>query len=134
MPLRNAEHKIITRTKQIVSSQRFVFQAEIKLFRSATESALFHKRSRILQLREKLSDKSLQLIREQHVRLESMAQTVRSMDPREALRRGYSITMHEGKIVTNLSDVKEGGLLNTLVFGGNIISTVQSINKEEKYE
>ena len=97
MPLRHAEQKIITQTVRIISRERLAFQSEMKLFRSATESVLFHSRNRMLQLREKLSDKLQQLLREQHVRLESMTQTVRTLDPREVLRRGYSVTLHEGK-------------------------------------
>jgi exodeoxyribonuclease VII large subunit len=131
MPLRNAEQKIITQTGRIISRERVAFQSELKLFRSATLSALFHSRNQIFQFRERLSDKSRQLLREKRTGLENTEQTVRSMDPREVLRRGYSLTLHEGKILTDPSGVKEGSVLNTFVFGGKITSKVQTVYKEE---
>ncbi|MDR2564055.1 MAG: exodeoxyribonuclease VII large subunit [Prevotellaceae bacterium] len=132
VPLRRAEQKIISQSKQIIARERLALQSEMKLFRSASKSVFFHGRNNILQLHEKLSDKSHQLLNKQQIRMESLTQTVRSLDPREILRRGYSITMYEGKALTDLSKVKEGSELNTLLLEGNITSTIQNINKEEK--
>jgi exodeoxyribonuclease VII large subunit len=131
-PVRNAEQRLIALSGRIISRERLKFQAETKLFRSATESVLFHNRNRIGQFGEKLADKSQSLIREQTVWVSSTEKSISSLNPREVMRRGYSITLHEGRAVKGLSRLSAGDTLHTLVFGGNIISTVQTVHKEEK--
>ncbi|MDR2774536.1 MAG: exodeoxyribonuclease VII large subunit [Tannerella sp.] len=135
MPLRNMEQKLIALSDRMISRERLKFQAEMKLFRSVTESVLFHNRNRIDQLYEKLSDKSQLLIREQIMWLDSMEKDVNSLNPEEIMKRGYSITLHRGKAVKSIAQLNAGDTLNTLVFGGNIISTVQTIHlKTEESE
>ena len=45
------------------------------------------------------------------------------------LKRGYSITLLNGKTVKSIAQVKSGDLINTIVFEGNIISIVKSTKK-----
>jgi exodeoxyribonuclease VII large subunit len=132
--LGNAKQKIVARTNRIISNERHKFQSETKLFRKVGESALFHVRNQLLLLREKLADKSSLLLREQTVLIENTQKQVRSSDPKEIMRRGYSITFHNGKAVKSISQLNEGNELQTLVFDGEIISTVQTTHKEKSYE
>jgi exodeoxyribonuclease VII large subunit len=130
-PVRNVEQQIIAQSRRIISRERLLFQSETKLFRSATESILFHHKHKMIQFCEKLSDKSQLLIREQSVWLDNTEKNINSMSPREVMRRGYSLTLHEGRVVKNMSRLKAGDTLKTLVFEGEIVSTVQTIHKEE---
>jgi exodeoxyribonuclease VII large subunit len=132
--LGNAEQKIVARTNSIIHHERFKFQTETKRFRATSESALFYIRNQLVLLHEKLADKSLQLLREQTVWLENTQKHVNSLDPKEVLRRGYSLTFHNGKAVKSISQPNAGDVLQTFVFDGEIISTVQTIHKEISYE
>jgi len=55
---------------------------------------------------------------------------LRLLDPVNTLKRGYSITYHKGKPVRKSSALKEGDILDTLLYQGKIISIVKS--KEEE--
>lgn len=130
-PVRNAEQRLVALSGRIISRERLTFQTETKLFRSATESVLFHNRVRVGQFCEKLPDRARSLIHEQAVWLDGMEKNVNALNPKEVMRRGYSITLHEGRAVKDLSRLRAGDTLKTLVFGGAVISTVQTIRKEE---
>ena len=59
-------------------------------------------------------------------RLQMLGQRVSSLDPDLLLKRGYSITLHEGKIVHDASQLKHGDKIETRVEKGTIHSIVDS--------
>ncbi|MDR2041864.1 MAG: exodeoxyribonuclease VII large subunit [Tannerella sp.] len=131
MPVKQVEQRLVVLSGRIVGHERLKFQAETKLFRSATESILSHNRSQIARFHEKLSDGSQSLMREQGVWLSGTERHVAGLNPREVMRRGYSVTLHEGRPIQSLSQLSVGDRLHTRVFEGNIISIIQTIHKEE---
>ncbi len=56
--------------------------------------------------------------------LENMAQNIQLLSPEECLRRGYSITLHKGKAISNKTTLPEGAILETRLQNGSIISKV----------
>lgn len=54
------------------------------------------------------------------------------MHPDNVLKRGYSITMINGKAIARLKDVKETDMLQTILVDGSIISEVKSIKKSRE--
>ncbi|MDR2469850.1 MAG: exodeoxyribonuclease VII large subunit [Tannerella sp.] len=129
--LKDAEEKTVILAGRIIDNERLKLQSEIRQLHSATAFVLFHHRNSIVRLREKLSDKSSLQIREQFAWLENREIHVRSMDPGEIMKRGFSVTLHENKIVRNIAQLAKGDRLNTFIFGGRITSEVQSVDKEE---
>lgn len=67
-----------------------------------------------------------QSLRRQSRLLEQAETICAALNPESILRRGYSITLHRGKIVTAPSDVAAGDVLETRVSGGVIASSVLS--------
>jgi exodeoxyribonuclease VII large subunit len=63
------------------------------------------------------------LTAEQH-HLELLAQRIKAVDPALLLRRGYSITLKEGRAVRSPEDVKAGDIIETRLEKGTIKSTV----------
>ncbi len=63
------------------------------------------------------------MTRETH-RLDMLAQRTKALDPAILLRRGYSITMKDGKAVRSVSDLKTGDRIETRVMDGSVKSTV----------
>lgn len=57
-------------------------------------------------------------------RLQMFGQRVSALDPDLLLKRGYSITLHEGKIVRDASQLKHGDKIETRVEKGTIHSIV----------
>ncbi len=59
-------------------------------------------------------------------RIGGMEQAIRHLDPVHVLRRGYSITMHNGTIIKDARRLKKGMTIETLLHNGSITSFVQS--------
>ncbi|MCE2615905.1 MAG: exodeoxyribonuclease VII large subunit [Phocaeicola sp.] len=57
-------------------------------------------------------------------RLKLIEQQIRAASPEYMLKRGYSITLLNGKVVKDASEVKDGDILETLVMNGKIKSKV----------
>ena len=58
-------------------------------------------------------------------RLELIAVQLESYDPQLLLRRGYSITLHNGHAVRDPQQLKAGDEIETRVEKGTIVSTVK---------
>jgi exodeoxyribonuclease VII large subunit len=57
-------------------------------------------------------------------RLGAAANMVRSLSPEATLERGYSLTLHHGKVVRDARDVEQGSSLQTRLKRGTLRSTV----------
>lgn len=60
-------------------------------------------------------------------RLDMLEQQLQGMDPELLLSRGYTITMADGRILTDISAVSEGMRLTTRMRGGEVVSYVQDV-------
>ena len=58
-------------------------------------------------------------------RLELLELQLQGYDPQLLLRRGYSITLHNGRAVRDPKQLKAGDEIETRVEHGSIISTVK---------
>ena len=56
------------------------------------------------------------------------------LDPQNVLRRGFSITFLNGKILKEVNWVKKDDIISTRLYDGSIISTVESTVKDEENE
>jgi exodeoxyribonuclease VII large subunit len=154
IPVQQAEKKIFEKTVRLLNEAKMKLGAEVKLFRSVTDNVLISnnneiktnklrivksvaafcniKKIMVAQLREKLQIQSLSRTKNALLEINSIEKNVDNMSPANVLKRGYSITLLDGKSVTNISQIKNGDILNTFVHEGNIVSTVNSIHKNNK--
>lgn len=66
------------------------------------------------------------IFKSQNVELFNIEKNVNNMSPKNVMKRGYSITLLDGKAVTTFNKVKQGDILDTILHEGNILSTVNS--------
>lgn len=66
---------------------------------------------------------SRKLTAENH-RLELLSQRTEAADPARLLKRGYSITLHNGRTVRSESELKDGDLIETRLGTGKVVSKV----------
>ena len=59
-------------------------------------------------------------------RLGSREQAIRHLDPAQVLKRGYSITTHNGRIIKKAHLLKNGMTIETLLYDGRVTSIVLS--------
>ncbi len=67
-------------------------------------------------------------------RVERCADKVNLMDPEAVLKRGYTLTTHQGQVIRNPSTLKPGDIVRTRFYSGSIKSRVERIdeNVEER--
>jgi exodeoxyribonuclease VII large subunit len=81
--------------------------------------------------RQRLNNYSVQLplliqgilLRARH-RLDLLEQRAESADPTKLLQRGYSMTLHNGRIVRNAKELRPGDTIETRLAEGTITSEV----------
>lgn len=73
---------------------------------------------------------SKRVVEAQCHRLELLAQRLESMNPELLLSRGYSITLMDGQIITDVSRITEGALITTRLKGGDVLSEVKEIRRD----
>jgi exodeoxyribonuclease VII large subunit len=64
------------------------------------------------------------LLRQHEAHTEASATSIRQMDPRQVLKRGYSITTRQGKAITSAEGLAEGMVVHTQFFEGRISSRI----------
>lgn len=65
-------------------------------------------------------------------RLEMLGQRTEAVDPQRMLSRGYSITLHDGKAVTDASALTDGDILETVLAQGSVVSKIERISKKRR--
>ena len=113
---RSAEERI-QREKQHLEHLRAILPLLFTNFIQLKQNGLALLRQRLLTLGNQL------LEREQH-RLQLMKQRLDSLDPRLLLKRGYTITTCDGRIVRSIKGLAEGEVLTTQTENGEIYSKV----------
>jgi exodeoxyribonuclease VII large subunit len=67
-----------------------------------------------------------------HTEIKNIETNINNLSPANVLKRGYSITLHNGKAIKSYRDVKAGDVLNTVLFEGNIQSVIESSQKPKE--
>ena len=60
-------------------------------------------------------------------RLDNMEKTVQLVSPQSLLERGYSLTLHNNKVIKHVTDLAEGEIIETLLADGSVKSRVENI-------
>lgn len=156
VPVQDAEKKIYDRSQRLIAEEKARFQSEVKLFRSVTENILItntndikalstslsqhtrylfrQQKGELLSTKNKLAVQSLLQCRSTLTELNNLEKNIDNMSPQNVLKRGYSITLLNGKAVKNIAQVTEGDTLETIVADGKISSIVSSTDKTAPHE
>ena len=59
-------------------------------------------------------------------RLDQLANTVELVSPQSLLQRGYSLTLHQGRVVKSVTDLAPGETIETLLADGSVVSRVET--------
>ncbi len=90
--------------------------------------------NRLLICRKDLSSFVRQMLKKQHEKVSYMEQAVKHLDPENVLRRGYSITRHNGRTVKDGSVLRKWAVIETVLHKGVITSIVQEKKEAAKGE
>jgi len=83
------------------------------------------KQNLLTQYDQLLRIRVVETIRNEKKAIQSIEDKLRLVDPMNILKRGYSLTMINGRILKSIFEVKNGDLVETKLRDGNIISKVE---------
>lgn len=98
----------------------------------AVRQIVASEKARLDLMPQRLSGAWRQAVTGESHRLQMLEQRVAASDPKKMLARGYTLTLHDGRAVTDLSSLKKGDMLTTLFAGGEVVSEVNKISKNKK--
>jgi exodeoxyribonuclease VII large subunit len=67
-------------------------------------------------------------------RLDNLEKVIKLLDPANVLKRGYSITHHNGRLLKDVFLVRQGDVIETNLFKGVIKSVVESAKEVKERE
>lgn len=126
--LRSHKNEISKLSRAFCNSAKETLRQYAIIVRKDVNSLLTQFRLTLLQRKDNILLHSQNQFKGKLSELLGMEKNIINMSPQNVLKRGYSITQLNGKSVMNISDVKNGDTLNTIIFGGTILSEVKSSN------
>lgn len=88
--------------------------------------------NRLEMLHLQLTRATMTIIERHFNRLERLEQALRLLSPEAVLRRGYSITTHKGKVIKDISHLKDGDEIQTQLKDCQFTSIYKNRKKEGK--
>ena len=115
---KNKTNRFVTRQNHLLDQSgnklNFVFREQ-----------MLKSKNQLGQFQYLIKIRSTETIRTEKKNLSSIQEKLRLVDPQNILKRGYSLTMLNGKIVKSIKQIKEGDLLETRLSDGMVESTVE---------
>lgn len=87
--------------------------------------------NRLQQYQQLVKIRSIETIRAENRNLIQIQEKLRLVDPQTILKRGYSLTMLNGKILKTVQMLKEGDLIETRLSDGSVGSRVERLERKK---
>jgi exodeoxyribonuclease VII large subunit len=111
-----------TKTIQHVSNEKGNIQKLSKALANDARKHLTAERVSVSKLQEGMKNRINVRLSKELMLVNGLENSVRLLDPRNVLKRGFSITLVNGKAVTDESEVNSGEAITTLLYNGTIKS------------
>lgn len=115
----------VVRTRQ----EAILGQLLIKM-RSSIGYRLQNERHRLIVLQNNMQPVLNRKLTDERHQLDLLSQRLIGLDPNRLLKRGYSITLKDGRTVRDVSQLKEGDELETRFENGTVRSVVNQVNNK----
>jgi exodeoxyribonuclease VII large subunit len=125
------QNEMIRSTHKFSREKRTVIKQYATTLSKDIGSKIIHSKLFLSRIKENLALHSLQLFKNKRIELNSTEKNLSNMNPENVVRRGYSITLLNGKSIGKISQLQKGDTIETTVSDGKIVSTVESLNKKE---
>lgn len=115
--------------RKILKENQKLNEAE-KLLLNKPEKTIKAEQREIQLLLKTFEKTLLQFFKNTHLFNENNKQTIRLLSPENILKRGYSLSLHQGKVLRNSEGLKRGDKIISKLSKGEIISKVEKIKKK----
>ncbi|WP_270088918.1 exodeoxyribonuclease VII large subunit [Sphingobacterium sp. SYP-B4668] len=131
IPLDKAIGSIQNRSTQLFEQHRQKLSKHASEIKWNAQHAIQKAKNDVNGLERSLLITVQQSFKEQQNSLDHTARVLRLADPFQLLKRGFSITKVNGKLVTSISDIQSGDTIQTMLDQGMIESTVVDIKQQQ---
>jgi len=153
VPVQHAQMTLADRSYRVLQDEKAELISTARYFKSVTNQLLIHNSHTIKNLSRSISqntafcfeknkrvvseclnylDKNIQsYVKKRRLELGNVERNINLLDPINILRRGFTITLKNGKAVTSFNDVKAGDTTTTITSDGSITSSVVSTTKSD---
>ncbi len=76
------------------------------------------------ELVNKINYRAIQLLKRQNRKLDFFEQSIKHLDPKNILKKGYSISKINGKIISNTDNISQDDIMETILYNGSIRSKI----------
>jgi exodeoxyribonuclease VII large subunit len=113
------------KTDQFVARQSHLLDQSGNELNFVFRGQILKCRNQLNQFQNMAKIRSIETIRAEKKNLNAIQEKLRLVDPQNILKRGYSLTLLDGKIVKSVGQIKEGDRLETRLGDGMVESTVK---------
>lgn len=116
--------RMVNGIRQRMDAERTRMEHISSMLSPMVKACLKNEHHRIDLLAQRMPPSLKARVREEQHRLQLLAQRVAAADPVRMLSRGYSITLHEGRVVTDASQLHQGDQIVTRLAQGEVAAVV----------
>lgn len=132
--LSNLKYSLARISAETIGEEKMNLRNSGRILQKDSISSIKIKRQEIEQISGQARQRTNQLISYFQLKMDSLEKNVRNLSPENVLRRGYSITRLNGKMIRKSEEVSPGDQISTTLFSGNINSIVESTEKSKEDE
>ena len=116
--------RMVNALRRRMEAERARVQRMANVLVPVVKACIVGQRHRIDMMAQRMPHLLKARIREEEHRLQLLAQRMEAADPARLLSRGFSITLHEGRVVTNAMQLHEGDRIVTRLAHGEVETVV----------
>lgn len=156
VPVQRAEESLTDKARKMINQQKSTLHHTVRYLRSVTGNMLtgnyYHIHHRLSTLQQQLhytfnkgneqlasltisiKKATTALCNTETKELNNLERSMHQMNPVNVLKRGYSITLFNGKAVNSYKQVHMNDTLETVMIDGTVISRVEASKESDKHE
>ena len=115
---------LVFKSKELMMNQHFKLKEIMREVTKSTQIQVQHSRQLLTTMEERLPRECRALLKRRTHDFTAVEEKLQLLSPENVLKRGYSITLKNGKAVTNAADLQAGDKLVTRFYQGEISSIV----------
>ncbi|MDD3458242.1 MAG: exodeoxyribonuclease VII large subunit, partial [Weeksellaceae bacterium] len=132
--IKNAMVKIHSNSLSILNQAKLGLKIQTEHSGKIAFRQIREEHSALMRFGQRINEKSADYIKKQQQQLSYIEKNVQNLRPENVLKRGYSISLLNGKSMTSAIDIKKGDTIETLLFEGKIVSRVETILNTKNHE
>ena len=115
---------LVFKSKETTMHQGFLLKSLMQEIGNEMQLHLHRNQQQLERFQETLPKGALAILRKRTLECDNLSEKLHLLSPENVLKRGYSITLKDGKAVSKAADLQAGDRLVTKLYDGEIASTV----------